>query len=207
MKHDFIDWGVMRGALILVILAMVICGSLIGGSLYFKKKMDLEFRRNNTVFQSNSHRYLAVDEEEKLIREYYPRFIDLYNYGEIGQERRLDWIETLRSAGVEIKLPSLSYTIESQKTFAPKFTVNMGRYRLYKSDMSLKMQLLHEGDLFRILSELDSKAKGLYRVSNCKLNNNIKGTLTDAPDAANVSADCLLEWFTLKLADGTDIEV
>lgn len=207
MKHDFIDWGVMRGALILVTLAMVICGSLIGGSLYFKKKMDQEFRRNNAVFQSNSHRYLAVDEEEKLIREYYPRFIDLYNYGEIGQERRLDWIETLRSAGVEIKLPSLSYTIESQKTFAPKFTVNMGRYRLYKSDMSLKMQLLHEGDLFRILSELDSKAKGLYRVSNCKLNNNIKGTLTDAPDAANVSADCLLEWFTLKLADGTDIEV
>jgi len=207
MKSDFIDWRVMRGAVILITLALLVCGALIGGSLYFKNKMDLEYRRNNAVFQSNSHRYLAVDEEERIIKEYYPQFIDLYNYGEIGQERRLDWIETLRSTGVEIKLPSLSYTIESQKTFIPNFSVNMGRYRLYKSDMSLKIQLLHEGDLFNLLNELDGKAKGLYRVSHCRLNNNIKGKLTDDPNIANVSADCLLEWFTLKLADGTDIKV
>ena len=207
MKHKFIDWRIMRGTVVLIALAMLICGSLIGGSLYFKKKMDLEFRRNNVVFQSNSNRYLAVDEEEKLIREYYPKFVDLYNFGEIGQERRLDWIETLRSTGVDIKLPSLSYTIESQKTFMPTFSVNMGRYRLYKSDMNLKIQLLHEGDLFKLLDQLEQKAKGLYRVSNCKLNNNIRGRLTDDPDIGNVSADCLLEWFTLKLADGTDIKV
>lgn len=207
MKRDFIDWRIMRGSVIFISLAMLICGSLIVGSLYFKKEMDMEFRRNNVIFRSNSNRYLAVDEEEKLIREYFPRFVDLYNYGEIGQERRLDWIETLRSTGVEIKMPSLSYTIESQKTFTPAFTVNMGRYRLYKSDMSLKMQLLHEGDLFKLLNELDMKAKGLYRVSNCRLNNNMKGKLTDDPNVPNVTADCLLEWFTLKLADGTDIKV
>jgi len=207
MKPNFIDWRQIRGTLILLVLAMLICGSLIGGSLYFKGQMDQEFKRNNAIFQSNSKRYLAVDEEEKTIREFYPEFVDLYNYGEIGQERRLDWIETLRRAGVDIKLPSLSYSIESQKAFIPNFVINMGRYRLFKSDMSLKMQLLHEGDLFNLLNELDSSAKGLYRVSNCKLNNNVKGKLTDDPDAANVTADCLLEWFTLKLADGTEIKV
>lgn len=207
MQRNFIDWLQIRGSLILLILAMLICGSLIGGSLYFKGRMDQEFRRNNAIFQSNSKRYLAVDEEEKTIREYYPKFINLYNYGEIGQERRLDWIETLRRAGVDIKLPSLSYSIESQKAFVPNFVLNMGRYRLFKSDMSLKMQLLHEGDLFNLLNELDSSAKGLYRVSNCKLNNNVKGKLIDDPDTANVTANCLLEWFTLKLADGTEIKV
>lgn len=207
MQHRFIDWTQIRGAVILITLAMVICGSLIGGSMYFKNRMNMEFLRNNAVFQSNSKRYLDVDEEERTIKEYYPKFIKLYNYGEIGQERRLDWIETLRSAGVDIKLPSLSYTIDSQKAFIPNFAINMGRYRLFKSDMSLKIQLLHEGDLFNLLKELDSKAKGLYRVSNCKLTNNIRGKLSDDPNVANVSADCLLEWFTLKLADGTDIKV
>jgi hypothetical protein len=207
MQRNFIDWRQMRGTVILMVLAMVICASLIGGSRYFKGEMDQEFRRNNAVFQSNSNRYLAVDEEEKTIREYYPQFIKLYNYGEIGQERRLDWLEALRSAGVDIKLPSLSYTIESQKAYVPNFAVNMGRYRLFKSDMSLKMQLLHEGDLFDLLHELERNAKGFYRVSNCKLINNVKGRLTDDADAANVSVDCLLEWFTLKLADGTEIKV
>ena len=197
----------MRGTVILLTLAMLVCGSLIGGSLYFKGQMQKEFMRNNAIFQSNSKRYLAVDEEDKTIREYFPKFIHLYNYGEIGQERRLDWIETLRRAGIDIKLPSLSYSIESQKAFTPNFMINMGRYRLFKSDMSLKMQLLHEGDLFSLLQELDRSAKGFYRVSNCKLSNNIKGKLTDDPDTANVSADCLLEWFTLKLADGTEIRV
>ena len=159
----------MRGTVVLLVLAMLVCGSLIGGSLYFKGQMDQEFRRNNAIFQSNSKRYLAVDEEDKTIREYFPKFIHLYNYGEIGQERRLDWIETLRRAGIDIKLPSLSYSIESQKAFTPNFMINMGRYRLFKSDMSLKMQLLHEGDLFSLLQELDHSAKGFYRVSNCKL--------------------------------------
>jgi len=207
MQPKFIDWQQMRGTVIFLVLAMLFCGSIIGGSLYFKKQMDKEFLRNNAVFQNNSKRYLAVDEEEKTIREYYPKFIHLYNYGEIGQERRLDWIETLRRVGVDIKLPSLSYSIESQKAFVPNFVMNMGRYRLFKSDMSLKIQLLHEGDLFNLLTELERSAKGLYRVSNCKLSNNAKGKLTDDPDAANVSADCLLEWFTLKLADGTEIKV
>lgn len=207
MQRNFIDWQQMRATVVLLVLAMLICGSLIGGSLYFKGQMDQEFRRNNAIFQGNSKRYLAVDEEDKTIREYYPKFIHLYNYGEIGQERRLDWIETLRRAGVDIKLPSLSYSIESQKAFVPNFVINMGRYRLFKSDMSLKMQLLHEGDLFNLLNELDRHAKGLYRVSNCKLINNVKGKLTDDPNAANVSADCLLEWFTLKLADGSEIKV
>lgn len=207
MQRNFIDWQRMRTPVILLVIAMVICGSLIGGSMYFKKQMDQEFRRNNAIFQANSKRYLAVDEEDKTIRVYYPKFIHLYNYGEIGQERRLDWIETLRKAGIDIKLPSLSYSIESQKVFIPNFSINMGRFRLFKSDMSLKMQLLHEGDLFNLLNELDQDAKGLYRVSNCKLTNNIRGKLTDDPNAANVTADCLLEWFTLKLADGTEIKV
>lgn len=207
MQHSFIDWQQIRGAVILIILSMVVCGFLIGGSMYFKSRMHAEFLRNNAIFQSNSKRYLDVDEEEKTISEYYPKFIKLYNYGEIGQERRLNWIETLRSAGVDIKLPSLSYTIESQKAYTPDFAVNMGSYRLYKSDMSLKIQLLHEGDLFNLLNDLDGDAKGLYRVSSCKLTNNIREELSDDPNAGNVSADCLLEWFTLKLADGTDIKV
>lgn len=207
MQRNFIDWQQMRGTFIILILAMLTSGFLIGGSLYFKGRMDLEFKRNNAVFQSNSKRYLAVDGEEKTISEYYPKFTKLYNYGEIGQERRLNWIETLRRAGVDIKLPSLSYSIESQKAFVPNFVVNMGQFRLFKSDMDLKVQLLHEGDLFNLLDELDRSAKGLYRVSRCKLNNNAEGKLTDDLDTANVTADCLLEWFTLKLADGTEIKV
>ena len=169
--------------------------------------MDQNFRRNNAIFLSNSNKYLAVDMEEKIIEEYFPAFAGLYNHGEIGRERRLDWIEALRSSGLDIKLPSLNYSITSQVVYTPDFLTNMGRFRFYKSDMTLKMQLLHEGDLFNLLDALSNKAKGVFRVKECKINSRVTDTLSDNPAAGNVDAECLLEWFTLKLSDGSDIKV
>ena len=205
--HKFIDWQIIRGALISVTLCILIASGLIWGSIAFKDNMDLEFRRNDAVFLSNSNKYLAVDEEEKMIEEYFPAFVDSYNNGEIGRERRLDWIESLRSAGVELKLPSLNYSLSSQSAYSPSFQVNMGQYRFYKSEMTLRIQLAHEGELFALLSRLEDKAKGTFRVIQCGLNNNIKGGLADDLSNPNVQVDCLLEWFTLNNADGSEIKV
>jgi hypothetical protein len=175
--------------------------------MYFKDSMDQDFRRNNAVFQANSNQYLAVDEEEKMIEEYYPAFIASYNKGEIGRERRLDWIESLRSTGVDLKLPSLNYSLSSQSAYVPEFQLNLGNYRFYKSDMNLSIQLLHEGDLFALFNTLQDRAKGSFRILQCKLNNNITDGISEDMNNPNVRVDCLLEWITLNMANGTEIKV
>ena len=96
MKREDLDWSQIRGALITLVLSVSICGALVWSSYYFRDKMRLEFNRNNAQFQNISNRYLAVDEEEKLIRHFYPRFLELFARGVIGKEQRLGWIETLR---------------------------------------------------------------------------------------------------------------
>lgn len=200
------DWSIMRGCLTILITSLLLGGLLISSSFYFKEQMKKEYVRNNAGFQSISQRYLAVDEEEKLIKKYYPRFIKLYNQGVIGKEHRLNWIEVLRSAGEAIMLPSLSYEIKSQNIYTPAFSVNLGRYQIFSSEMSLDMQLLHEGDLFSLLESLDKNAKGLYSMSRCSMDNKLSGT-TDAISAANISVKCDVIWFTIKLADGTKLQV
>jgi len=206
MKSEIIDWKILRGALILLVLSISISGSLVYGANYFRQQMQMEFNRANAAFRAISTRYLTVDEEEKLVRSYLPRFVQLYQGGIIGNEQRLNWIEVLRAIGDEYKIPSLSYQIESQQVYTPGYPLNMGRYRLNSSNMLLIMQLLHEGDLFRIFEKLNENAKGSYTLKSCNISQSVQG-ISEIGNAANVLVRCELQWFTIQLADGTQIEV
>lgn len=205
MKSEDIDWKIIRGSLIVFIITLVISGGLIYGSFYFKSQMELEFRRTNSTFRSISNRYLAVDQEERLIRDYLPKFVDLYQGGIIGNEQRLNWIEVLREIGDEIRLPSLSYQIESQQEFTPDFELDMSKYTLFSSSMMLTMQLLHEGDLFKILDIMEQNAKGTFSIKSCSIKSSTTQVSTSSM-AANIAAVCELQWFTVRLADGEPIE-
>lgn len=206
MKQEIMDWKLMRGSLIFFVISASVSGALIYGGIYFKDRMQREYNSANAAFRSISGRYLAVDEEEKLIRNYLPSFVDLYENGMIGNEQRLNWIEVLRAAGDEIRMPSLSYQIESQQIHTPQFPLTMGKFQLYSSRMSLNMQLLHEGDLFRILDELDRHARGNYSPTSCSINQTLP-EISDNPDAGNITARCDLQWFTIRLSDGRQIEL
>lgn len=205
MKREDIDWGVLRKALVVLVTSITLCCVFIVGSYYFQKQMQLEYERNNAVFKDISSRYLAVDEEEKLINSYFPRFIELLNSGVIGKEQRLNWVEVLRQAGQETRLPALNYQIESQKIYTPEFPLDLGKYNIYHSRMILTMQLLHEGDLFKIVKALDEKAKGIYGISSCQLTQMVKD-IQDSLVLGNLSAKCNFDWYTVRPQDGTEID-
>ena len=112
MKSENIYLKVLGGSIFVFTISILLSGAMAWGAWYFKKQMLLEFTRANAAFQSISSRYLAVDEEEKLIRSHLPDFIHLYENGIIGDEQRLNWIEVLRSIGTDLNLPSLSYSLK-----------------------------------------------------------------------------------------------
>lgn len=205
MQHKDFDWKELRGSIIILIICLCVGGSLLYGSLYFKKQMQQEFARNDARFKTISQRYLAVDEEERLIKEYYPRFLELHNNGIIGREQRLNWIEVLRATAREMNLPRLNYQIESQSDFTPGYSVNTGQFKLFSSRMRLDMSLLHEGDLFRLFATLDDEAKGLYNPVTCNMRSS--GQIKEEPRAANITANCELQWYTIRLADGSEISI
>lgn len=206
MHRKDIDWRIIRGAIISLVLSSVITGSLVAGSYYFEDAMNREYIRNNAQFKNISQRYLAIDEEAKRIQKYLPEFIDLYNRGVIGSEQRLNWIEVLQNAGARIKIPSLSYSISSQKDYTPPYSISLGSYKLYKSEMSLEIQLLHEGDLFSLLSTLNNEARGEFNLTSCNLDKG-RNDIVESAKAANIRASCELEWYTIKLASGKEIKI
>ena len=206
MKRKDIDWNIIRGALIYLVLTIIISSSLVVGSYYFKEAMKKEFNMHNALFMNISQRYLAIDEEEKQIKTYLPEFVALFNKGVIGEEQRLNWVEVLAEAEASVKLPSLAYTINSQRTYTPAFPVNFGKFQLYASEMSLQLVLLHEGDLLNLFENMNKRAHGIFTVNSCTF---IKSgsIIMDNPKAANIAVDCNLDWYTIRLADGTEIKV
>lgn len=206
MRRDDLEWPLVRGALITLVVAISLSSLLVWGSYYFRSKMVLDFNKNNVQFQSISRRYLAVDEEDKLIKGYLPKFISLYNDGVIGPEQRLNWIEVLRSSGEKIRLPGLTYQIKSQTQYSPDFPVTLGHFQLFSSEMILNIHLLHEGDLINLFDMLNRRADGAYSVSSCKMSRPGSAIIMD-PDKGNIMVKCELNWFTIKRADGQDIKV
>ena len=205
-KDNKIDWSILKGAMILFSICLVLSSSLSIWSYYFNSKLSKELKQNKVLFQSISRRYLDVDQEEKLLQEYFPQFVSLYNRGIIGREKRLNWIEALRQSGEKIKLSGLRYSINSQEEFNPEFPVNYGGYTIYRSSMELNLGLLHEGDLFTLLNYIDKKAEGSYTISECTFNK-AGGQIVFEKNQTNITATCVLNWLTIDLANGNRIEI
>lgn len=198
MAANKADLALLRSALGVFAICLLVGGILLSASHYFREEMATEFRNHQLRFRDVSRKYLAVDDEERIIERAYPEFVRLYEAGIIGQEHRLSWIETLRRARDAIELPDLGYRINSQTVLDPPFPVNLGAFDIQVSEMTLSLGLLHEGDLLNLLNALDTEADGLYSVSRCEATRVSNDDMQDQR-RPNIMADCVLAWYTVDL--------
>nr|VFJ92141.1 MAG: hypothetical protein BECKLFY1418A_GA0070994_10216 [Candidatus Kentron sp. LFY] len=201
IKH--MDWQMIRNASIFLGISALIGASVMIIAATFLTKAKDQHHAQERRLDDARIRYQRLGEEKAMIDAYSPRFQDLVRDGLIGKERRLTWLDTLRSAARRIGLPELRYTISSRKPHAPNFPVHDGPYRIQVTDMQLTMGLLHEGDLFSLLTELDRHAVGTYHVVYCGLRRARRSlafpnVLAPGIDRANLHAQCTLRWYTLE---------
>ncbi len=205
MKRN-IEWSIIRSAVGVFVICLLLSGALLAGSYFFRNNMQKEYEQYQSHFREISQKYLSVDGDEKIIKEHYPRFIELYNRGVIGSEKRLNWVETLQTAGADIKLPAMRYQIESRKSYKPDYDLDTGDFELYATNMKLNLGLLHEVDLAKMLSELNKDASGLFNIKRCKFSRTNK-TIELDPEKSNINADCELQWYSLNLSGDRRIKL
>jgi hypothetical protein len=204
-REDF-DWPVVRLSFIIFTVLLLISTTLVTSSWIFKKDMLKEYTMNKSRFNAISQKYLSVDEDEEIVRQYYPEFIALYKQGFVGREQRLNWIETLLASSERVKLPGLSYSIFPQEAYSPGFSINLGRFALYSSVMKLNISMLHEGDLLRLIKDMNEHVQGMFIITECNFKRASR-ELIERRDATNITANCELQWLNIRLADGTAIKL
>lgn len=201
-----IDWSIIRSSVGVFLICLVLSAVLLVASFLFRDKMKTEYDSYQGHFRDISQKYLSVDGDEKIIKELYPRFVELYNRGIIGSEKRLNWVETLETAGKEIKLPAMRYQIESRKPYHPEYELDTGNYELYETEMKLNLGLLDEIDLAKLFNTLNKNASGLFNVKQCRFNRTNKRIEFD-PEKSNISVDCDLQWYSLNLSNDQKIKL
>ncbi|MDZ7751805.1 MAG: hypothetical protein U5S82_09105 [Gammaproteobacteria bacterium] len=196
-RHD-IDWSVLRGAIVILVITLAVASAMVVASRYFKAEQEQAFSTEQRRFLNASRKYLSVDEEERLIREYLPRFEALKAAGLIGEEQRLQWLETLRRVKEELRLPTLQYSISPRGEYEPPAKLPRSDYEPYASAMELTAGLVHETDLFRLFDRLERDASGSFSVDGCALSRRGRDTAPPQPDQPNLMASCRLLWITLR---------
>ena len=197
MKLAEVDWVVVRGALIFLVVALIVSSTLAYAGVHFGEQAEQGINSERRQLTAVRSQYQTIDDKQRIIELYLPLYEILEERGIVGKERRLSWVETLKAVAEEVQLPSLRYELFPQEELVAEFPLQQGVYRVYSSEMRLDMALLHEGDLPVLLRELQRKATGLFTVSSCLLLRNGQ-VLTMTPKAKNITASCRLKWYTIK---------
>jgi hypothetical protein len=200
MRVSEVDWRLLRGAIILLVISALIAGASLAASHSFASRQQDALQRERSAFMAARSKYHALDEEENIIATYLPRYLALEDAGVIGREQRLDWIDVLREAGRAARVQSLSYVLNAQHRFEPGIELSIGDYAVYVSSMRLDIGLLHEGDLLEFLDRMGSQMPGLFGVNGCRMLRTDQ-TLLVAADAVNIDVQCLVNFYTIRKPD------
>ena len=137
----------------------------------------------------------AAKESNKVVGEYESRYKTLLKKNIVGEENRLNWLETIQATANARGLSSVKYNVTSQHLLIDKTGQHQAQgLNVYRSNMIVDMEMAHEGDLFAILNTLEDKAQGLFTVDKCNIEQNVK----ILKNTGNMRAHCELGWYTIK---------
>lgn len=198
MKPAFLSdpsWKPLWSGLVAATVGLVLGLLALAGSAGYKTESRQEDLAQVQAVSEAKNSNESVVEKSRILRDYLPKYRAYIARGVIGDEQRLDWIEVLNDVASRRRLPDLQYALEPQHKLgtAPEG----GPYELFETKMQLNMHIFHEGDAIEILTALEQKAKGLFRVQRCEFRRE-RATVELSGELTNLYGECRLSWITLK---------
>jgi hypothetical protein len=141
-----------------------------------------------------------VSEEEREIKENMLWYARMASRGMVDQENRLDLIDAIAKIKTTRKLFEIRYNIEPQRPLAYPGITPAGAVDLVGSRMKLDMQLLHEEDLLRFLSDLNATALSHVSVRRCTLDRIERGSAQALSAVPRLSSSCEVDLVVVKQA-------
>ena len=117
--------------------------------------------------------------------------------GYVGEERRHEWVERIRSIKEQRKLLDIRYELSR-----PQVIMDKPGNEIVISNMKLQMQLLHEEDLLNFLDDLRHSVPAYLRLRSCDVER-LVASESAGPTIAQLKAECSIDWITWR----TKIEV
>jgi hypothetical protein len=152
-----------------VALGLLAAGfGLIVGANEMLRVSRVQLAAAQTERRQNAERLARIAEEEREVSEKIDLYTRLKHLHILGEERRLEWADTINRIRVSRELLDLRYRVDRQKLLnsAQGKPANVD---FFASTMHVELQLLHEEDLLRFLADLRDSGNAYYAVKKCVL--------------------------------------
>lgn len=185
----------LGASLAFLLLASLLTAGLVFGVLHYRAQVEQGLRQAQAQLSESRNRLSRAQEDEQEIRAKIDRYRDIIKSGRSQPERRLDWVETLRSIREQRRLLGMDFEIAPQRPLDAK-AVASGGYSFLVSPMKLDMALLHEYDLLGLLADLSARVTALVSARQCTLERLPLAAQQSSP--ATLKAQCEVDWITLQ---------
>ena len=143
-------------------------------------------------------RLASANEEEREIRANLQQYQALEARGMVGDENRLDWVDSVTAIKNERRLFNITYAIAPQRPLDyPGFTSDSD-VKFMVSRVKMNLQLLHEEDLLNFIHDLGQRSKPYLSVRSCNVQRSGRGAGTTL--SPRLEANCVLDLITIKQA-------
>ncbi|MDT8452259.1 MAG: hypothetical protein RQ936_05880 [Gammaproteobacteria bacterium] len=182
----------IKKPLMLFMAVIIVAITLVAASDRYIKHAYEGRQSENRAMRLWKNKIDGSRESNRIIDQYETDYLALVKNNIIGEENRLNWLETIQETANAKGLLSVKYNVSSQRLVEDKTGQHsMQGLKIYRSQMTLDMEMAHEGDLFSMLNTLHKKAQGLFTVDKCVIESTGK----------RIHAYCDLSWYSFKLAE------
>jgi len=143
----------------------------------------------------NTQRLATIAEEEREVSQKIAFYQQLKDLNILGEERRLEWADTIARIRAQRELLDLRYRVERQKLLVSA-EGKPANVDFFGSTMKVQLALLHEEDLVRFLSDLRASGNAYYSVKRCTLVRTGQAA-TGASIVPRLRAECEIELITI----------
>ncbi len=166
------------------------------------ENMLIEARKANAAVKSAAagakKRVDQVAEEEREIKMSMLWYSRMASKGMVDQENHLDLLDVIAKIKSARKLFEIRYNIEPKRALAYPGITLAGGIELVASRMKLDMQLLHEGDLLKFLSDLNGSALSHISVRRCTLDRIERGPVRALANVPQINSSCEVDLVSLN---------
>jgi len=183
---------------LLIFLLVLAAG---GSALFISQKYAnnaLKARRDAQTQLNEARSKLNAARDDQLnMTEYTKEYSAIERREIIGDEQRLNLIEGLETLRKHKHVLDFKYSIAPQQPYKPAAAMDSGNFDLKLSAMTLRFELLHEGQLINFFDSLRRDMNGWFILEKCTIERNTGAAQNDGP-AAQLKADCSGGWLTMK---------
>ncbi len=194
-----VDWFYLRKPIIIFFAGLVIAILMIVTGTQYENVQQDRYEQSLSTLRTTHKLYSNIINDIDLLEQYKSRYAGYKASGLVGVERRLSWVESLESTNADLQLPAINYNLLPQEAFErPGFKVNRD-VDVKGSIMDLKMDLLHEEDLFTLIEGLKLSIENIFTVESCSITRSSPVSSSLDTKRANLSSNCRLRWVTIDV--------